>query len=41
MSLEDMINHYFYVNGYTNKNIKELLKIVSKILNEYLIKKGK
>lgn len=40
MSLEDMINHYFYVNGYTDENIKDLLKIVSKIFNEYIIKKG-
>lgn len=41
MSLEDMINHYFYVNGYTDENIKDLLKIVSKIFNGYIIKKGK
>ena len=36
MSLEDMIKHYFYVNGNTDENIKELLKTVSKIFNEYI-----
>ena len=31
-----MIKHYFYVNGYTDDNIKELMKTVSEIFNEYI-----
>ena len=39
MSLEDTIEWYFNTYGYTDENIKELLTIVSKIFNEYIIKK--